>query len=177
MLYLCRKTPDGAYQEIAVLAEVTDASSLVQLGPDRVSFLPGLEPHAAISTPLHEEYSQLKDYKGPLKDHEPMPKRSDNPRMGGLIAHKPMAHIWYDDVFASELATKKPKVIDVRGLPLSDRAPAEAIRTIFGHLDTVPREGINKLCAELGIKNIKAELSVYGYIYILHRIYQEGFKG
>lgn len=94
-----------------------------------------------------------------------------------VISNATNVNQWYLDNWEGgfKFATMKPKVLDLRLFPDSDPIHSK-VNNIFAHLDTVPREGLQKLCKELNIHNIKAELTVYGYKYILYRVYQEGFK-
>jgi hypothetical protein len=125
-----------------------------------------------------EEISPSQPISQPKADVVDLPPGFEGTLPPGIRAIEDRSSVaWYNNWIKSSDALGMKDVIDLSHNPLTLPAPAEAKRTIWTHLDTLPRPAINRLCAEIGIKNIKAELTVGGYIYILYRIYHDKIKG
>lgn len=160
MIAICRVESDGTYVELCRFEEVP-SSHQVTVHDD---------PKQDVEQPPGFEGVPISSFNSRSEMNALFNEMMTSGRPKGITE-------WYRENWESgfKFATMKPKVLDLRLFVDSDPIHSKD-NNIFAHLDTVPREGLQKLCKELNIHNIKAELTVYGYKYILYRVYQEGFK-
>lgn len=143
MIAVCRIRNDGSYEELYRFAEVTATSEPVAT--------PSPERKAVF---VEQNPSNLLHFSQPLVSPP-----------GAIVQ-------WYERN-ASNYLTKKIPWLDVKGVPLTDYASQNMKTNIWAHLKHVPRAQLNDWCKELGINNINAELTIFGYMFFLHKVYGE----
>lgn len=146
MIAVCRIRNDGSYEELYRFAEVTATS----------------EP---VATPSPSDKGGFLVRKFP-----DAPTILDSPQ---LLSPSPGFVVEWFERNAANYLTKKIPWLDVKGLPLTSYASQKIKTNTWAHLKHISRNQINDWCKELGINNINAELTIFGYMFFLHKVYGE----